>query len=255
MKIIDISGYQRDVDIRKIIKCNKNITGCIIKAGGADSEEPYTDSCLYKHIDICKSFKDLRYGLYYVLDFDKLDVQSTVNDILYRIDGITFNMPLYLDIEMEYVNRKLGGGHSLITISEYIADVCTKLEDEGYYVGIYSSAAFFKSDIVVKYLRRYTWWVAQYGVAKCDIDCDMWQYGQETFEGHKIDVNVCYTDLSVCIESMGFNGLNVQTVDIDMCLNAIKMYLSGVWTLDVACKKIKKSKVNTSKLLDIIKEV
>lgn len=111
------------------------------------------------------------------------------------------------------------------------------LENAGYYAGIYSSKSHLENYFTEDILRRYTVWVAHYGVSKTSYKYpfDMWQYssdGSVPGISHRCDMNYCYKDdFPEIIKSAGLNGF-LKTVEkpvetVEKSKRRIEIFIDG----------------------------
>ena len=135
-----------------------------------------------------------------------------ISDVL---QGKKFEYPIYMDVEDKV---QLSLGKKLLT--EIVVAFCERLEDAGYYVGIYSSASYFKTYLDESKLKAYDKWVAQWS-SKCTYgdSFGMWQFGGETnvlrsnkIAGVTCDQNYAYKDYPTIIKKAKLNGYGAKPV-------------------------------------------
>ena len=137
------------------------------------------------------------------------DIKTEANVFLSVIKGKKFEYPVYLDIE-----EKSQANLSSTTINNMIKAFCTILEDNGYFVGVYSYDSFFtkvSSDIQ----NRYSLWVAN--TSRTPQIAKAYGIHQHSFKGSVsgikgvVDLNNCYVDFPTIIKNASLNGY--QKVD------------------------------------------
>ena len=117
-----------------------------------------------------------------------------------------FAFPVYLDFE-ESAQFALGKAKC----SEMAEAFLNTLENAGYFAGLYSSKSHLEQYFTEKILRRYTIWLAHYGVVQTSYPYPfaMWQYTNDStiagISGH-VDKNYCYQNFPAIIQSAGLNG-------------------------------------------------
>lgn len=132
------------------------------------------------------------------------DIKAEANVFLETIKGKKFEYPVYLDIE-----EKSQANLSSTTINNMIKAFCTILEDNGYFVGVYSYDSFF-SKVSSDIQNRYSLWVAN--TSRTPQIAKAYGMHQHSFKGSvsgikgAVDLNNCYVDFPTVIKSNGLNG-------------------------------------------------
>lgn len=210
---IDISAWQGCFDLAKAKA--EGFDFVIIKGGGGD-DGLYTDSRFARNYSLAKDL-GMDVGAYW---FSRaLIVKEAVREADYFYEhclkGRRFEMPVYMDVE----NRKqLALGKRLLT--DIIHAFCQRLEEKGFWVGIYSSQSYFASYMHDSELQRYAHWVACWAKS-CSYSGDcfgLWQYGGSTnlirsnqVAGQTCDQNYLLTDYPSLIRNAGLNGYSANT--------------------------------------------
>jgi len=141
------------------------------------------------------------------------EIQTEAKVFLETIKGKQFEYPVYLDFE-EKSQFALGKAKC----SEMAKAFLDILENAGYYAGIYSSKSYLENYFTEDILKRYTVWVAHYGVSETSYKYpfDMWQYsssGNVPGINHRCDMNYCYKEnFPEIIKSAGLNGFQKTTI-------------------------------------------
>lgn len=132
------------------------------------------------------------------------DIQTEAKVFLETIKGKKFEYPVYLDIE-EQSQANL----SSTTINAMIKAFCTILENNGYFVGVYSYDSFF-SKVSSDIQNRYSLWVAN--TSRTPQTAKAYAIHQHSFKGSvsgitgDVDLNNCYVDFPTIIKNSGLNG-------------------------------------------------
>lgn len=127
------------------------------------------------------------------------------------LKGKQFEYPIYIDIEEK---RTLNLG--MQKVSAIINAFLRELEKAGYFCGIYMSANPLMKCVNEATRRRYTVWVAHYGVSKPGYSGQygMWQKasdGSHPGVAGNVDVDECYVDFPSIIKAKGDNGFPKPT--------------------------------------------
>lgn len=211
---IDISRWQGSFDL-KAAKA-EGVKFVIVKGGGGD-DGLYTDIRFRQNYDAAKQI-GLPVGVYW---FSKaLNVREAVEEADYFythvLKGRQFELPVYIDVEHE---AQLNLGKDALTA--IVKAWCARLEEKGFWVGIYASLWTFQSYVHDDSLQRYAHWVAQWSkecgyIGKPGV-LGMWQFGGETNAirsnkicGQVVDQNYMYIDYPSKIKKAGKNGFDKQ---------------------------------------------
>lgn len=212
-KGIDISAWQGRFDLASAKAEGFNFV--ILKGGGGD-DGLYTDSKFVRNYDLAKGL-GMDVGAYW---FSRaLTVEEAVREADYFYEnclkGRQFELPVYMDVENQ---TQLALGKRLLT--DIIHAFCQRLEEKGFWVGIYSSQSFFGSYMYDAELQRYAHWVACWA-KECSYSGDcfgVWQYGGETnyIRSNKVagvvcDQNHLLIDYPALVKQAGKNGYGGET--------------------------------------------
>ena len=93
---------------------------------------------------------------------------------------------------------------------------CETIEKAGYFVGIYSGKYWFRDNMDMSVLNRYTIWLAQW-TSKPDYEGDfgLWQYtdsGNVNGISGNVDMNIMYVDFPTIIKQYGLNGFTLTDI-------------------------------------------
>ncbi|MBD5080364.1 MAG: hypothetical protein HDT44_01210 [Ruminococcaceae bacterium] len=190
LKGIDVSHYQGDIDFEQVK--NSGIEFVIIKAGEWDQ----TDEKFEENYEKAKA-AGLHIGFYWYCDGETLaEISAEADACIKALEGKQFDFPIYMDMENSY-QYNLGKTFC----SDAVRTFCGKLEDAGYFAGLYTSTSWLFGVIDDDVKQKYTIWVADWrGYCGYEGDYDMWQYGAGYVPGinGKTDLNIvdwgCDTD-------------------------------------------------------------
>lgn len=159
----------------------------------------------------------LHRGVYQYCMATTTDAARQEAEFLYNnvLKGRQFDLPVYLDVE-DNTLRALGKRR----LTDVVKAWCTYLEERNFWVGIYSSTSFFRSNLYDEELSPYAHWVAQWA-RQCDYTplslLGMWQFGGETnllrsniVAGVVCDQNYMIADYPSRIRAAGKNGYAVS---------------------------------------------
>ncbi|MCQ2608944.1 MAG: hypothetical protein MJ197_09710 [Bacteroidales bacterium] len=214
-KVIDISHWQGEIDFDKVK--NDGVYGVIIKCGGNElkGRRCYTDPNFVKYYHECKRV-GLHVGTYFFCGVpnDEHDGEKDADYLYSLIRGYQFDMPVYFDFE---VGGKSDQERKLY--SNYLYNACRRMEEHGYFSGIYASdISGFKDRLIAPRLLPFSWWVARYsttGVQYAKVNCHMWQCSSTGhIDGIKgnVDIDVLYVDFPGIITKKGLNGYEKNNV-------------------------------------------
>ena len=206
---IDVSFWQGNFDFKKAKA--EGVKFVILRGAYARSKDTKFES-YYK---TCKAL-NLPVGVYhYSMAKSVSEARTEANFLINNVlKGKQFEYPIYMDVE-DKVQRALG--KDLLT--DIVIAFCDTLEKAGYYVGIYSSASFFKTYMHESKLKRFDKWIAQW-TKSCTYkgDYGMWQFGGETNKirtnkvaGVTCDQDYALKDYPTIIKGLGVNGYNKNT--------------------------------------------
>lgn len=225
-KGIDVSKHNGNIDFAKIKAAGYDFV--IIRAGYGKlitQKDPYFEQNYTR-----AKAAGLNVGAYwYSYAATENDAKKEAEVCLEVLKGKQFEMPVYYDIEE---NKALRIANKITKI------FCDILERKGYFVGIYASASPLKTYFSEDIRKRYTIWIAHYGVSKPNYSDNygMWQYSSTGFasgiSGH-VDLNECYVDFPEIIKNNKLNGFSkTHTVVSGDTLSSIaKKYNTDVDTL------------------------
>ena len=204
---IDISAWNGDFDLAKAQE--EGFEFVIVKAGGSDCGR-YIDRKFATNYEKAKAL-GMPVGVYWYTDARTVDAAVADAEYLYEhcLKGRQFELPIYFDVE----------GNMLKLSQRLLTDIChawcKRLEELGFFVGIYSGFYSFRDSMFDNELQRYAHWLAVWGTKHSyQGDClGMWQYGGETnairsnkVAGQVCDQNYMLVDYPGMIKAAGKNG-------------------------------------------------
>lgn len=208
---IDVSKWQGNFNFEKAMK--EGVEFAILRAGLTGSLSKGKDPKFESYYKTCKEL-GLPVGAYYYSKFTTVaKAKEEANYFVTLLKDKQFEYPVYLDIE-DSKQKKV----SKRVLTDGVKAFCEILENEGYFVGIYSSKSFFEDYLYDDELQVYAHWIAQWSSeCKYKNDYGMWQFGGETnkLRSNKIAGVVCdqdyaYKDYPSTIKKKGLNGYSVK---------------------------------------------
>ena len=225
---IDISKWQKGFNFDKAV--SEGVEFVILRGAYSMSK----DTCFEEFYKACKA-RNIPVGVYhYSMAKTVAEAKNEANFLITNVlKGKQFEYPIYMDVEDK---TQIELDKTLLT--DIVVAFCETLENAGYYVGIYSSASFFKSCMDESRLTPYDKWIAQWST-KCTYSGNygMWQFGGETnlvrtnkIAGVTCDQDYVYKDYPTIIKGAGLNGYGkTHTVVTKSVEEIAKEVISGKW--------------------------
>ena len=208
MKILDVSKYQPNIDYAQIAK---QVDGVILRCGvtgWGTANQCSTDDYFEKHYAGFKAV-GLPVGAYYYSAADTIaKAQEEAEYCKKLLAGKQFELPIYYDVECRERMDKV----SKEQLTAQVIAWCDKMEQAGYFVGVYSYTSFINEKLNIASLaHRYTIWLADYRQNyDRTIPRDMHQYtstAQIAGIAGGVDMsNLFRTNLMETIQETGLNG-------------------------------------------------
>ena len=204
---IDISKHNGNINW-DAVKSSGKVDYVILRAGlGRLASQ--SDKNFEKNYSECKRV-GLPVGAYwysYAMSVDEARLEAKA--CLEVIKGKQFEYPIYFDIEEK---KQFALGKQMV--SSMITAFCEELENNGYFVGVYSSRSYFQTHIAESCKTAYTSWVAAWGSSPdYSGPMDMWQKSEKGsipgIQGN-VDLDECYRDFPSTIKKLGKNGFAKQ---------------------------------------------
>lgn len=202
---IDISAHQGNIDLNSL---KSQIDFVIIRVGYGTKGT--LDTKFKRNADLCKSL-GIPFGFYwysYALDEKgaAAEAEACINAIAPYKDK--YSMGVWFDMEDADGYKRKNGMPSNATLRAICATFCKRVEEAGYYTGIYASQGWFNNQLNGSELDRYDKWIAQWPTqngsqkalntdANSRTGLSLWQF---TSAGHfngyngNLDTNYAYKD-------------------------------------------------------------
>lgn len=203
--IIDVSVFQGDIDYDKVAQ---QVDGVIIRCGITfwGSFVPSTDSKWEKNYAGFKAAGVPVGAYYYGVARTVEQAEQEAAKCLELLKGKQLEYPIYYDVEE--VNTQ--GSLSKTELTNVVIAFCTKLEQAGYYTGVYASLDWLLNKLDYATLsKRFTLWIAKWSSIEPTLTHDMWQYSNKgSINGISgdVDLNICYKDFEPIIKQNYLNG-------------------------------------------------
>lgn len=206
---IDISSHQRQIDWYKI---KDKIEFAIIRAGYGKSASQ-RDEYFERNYSECRKY-NIPCGVYwysYALNTEQALLEA---DACFEvIKGKSFEYPVYFDIE-DGSQTNLGTER----ISAIAKTFCERLEQLGYWAGIYSYKSFLENNLSYDVRQRYAIWIAHTGTAQTSYSGQfgIWQFshhGKLDGISGDVDCNYCYIDYPSLMIKSGLNNINITQTE------------------------------------------
>lgn len=204
-KGIDVSVYQGNINWQAVKDCG--VEFALLRVGYGWSNDNQKDKTFEQNYKCAKEV-GMPIGIYhysYATTPDEAILEAET--VLRWIESKQFEYPIYFDVE----NQKTAntGKENCTNI---VKAFCSRLEKEGYFVGVYANTNWFRNYLDYAELSKlYTIWKADYrDNFDTSIACDIHQYcsdGNVNGISAKVDMNNCTRDFSI-IKNGGYNGFS-----------------------------------------------
>lgn len=206
-KGIDISEYNGDIDMKKVKESGVDF---IILRLGYGKNKSQIDKKFHENYKKAKEV-GIPIGVYlYSYACNCQDAIKEANLVIEEIRDLEIEYPIFLDMEDadSYKLKNFVTNQMCIDICETF---CKKIEEAGYYVGIYANLNWLTTRISSNKLDRFDKWVAQWS-SRCDYkkEYGIWQYsskGKISGINGNVDLNYSLKDYEKIIRSAGLNHL------------------------------------------------
>lgn len=171
-KVIDVSKHNGTVNYEAIK--NAGIYGVIIRVGYKRPGNPAVKDPMFEINYMHAKEAGLMVGAYwYSYAANAINAKEDATACLDFIKGKRFELPIYYDVEE---NSMISSKSKIQELNKMIPAFCSSVENEKYFVGIYSTNSWFTSYISSENAKRYTCWVARWSTYKPTVEFDLWQY-------------------------------------------------------------------------------
>lgn len=184
-KGIDVSKHQGIIDWKKVK--NDGVEFAIIRIGYGGSA-PVKDEKFEENYKNAKA-NGLDVGVYiYSYADSESDLIKEYEAVIKWLGGRHLDLPVYYDVE----DKKMSGLSKKV-LSNYIKTFCEKIENSGYWAGIYANKNWLENKLDMNFLKDYTVWLAQWtNNPTYKGSYAMWQYssnGRVDGIGGRVDMN------------------------------------------------------------------
>lgn len=205
-KGVDVSSYQGDIDWNT----TKNyIDFAIIRCGYGNNLISQDDTKFKNNADYCTNLK-IPFGVYlYSYATNTSMAQSEVDHTLRLIKDYKLDYPIFLDVEdRSQLNLPK---EQLVEIVKYY---CEKIEEAGYYVGIYASLSTLNGILNSPLLNPYDKWVAEWAKDfSYKGNSGLWQNTDDARIlgiNTRVDGDIAFYDYPQIIRKNGLNHLGPE---------------------------------------------
>lgn len=192
----DLSTWQGGIDYQAI---RDRVNYCILRAGFSTTKDNQFENHYW-------NLQGLNLGAYWYSYAQSVDeAREEAYKFLEIVDGKQFTMPLYLDLEDQYMAWL--GADTLNDIVRTFGDI---IQDAGYYFGVYTNLNWYRNIISGSWLNeRYDWWIACWSdYAPEGVDYGVWQFTSDYNDfGWRLDANYVTKDYPTIIREAGLNHL------------------------------------------------
>ena len=197
IKGIDVSKHNGSIDFSKVK--NDGVEFAIIRIGYGGSA-PVKDERFEENYKNAKA-NGLKVGTYlYSYADSESDVKKEYEAVIDWLGSRALDLPVYYDVE----DKKMSG-LSKSVLSNYVKTFCDKIEESGYWAGIYANKNWLETKLDMNFLKDYTVWLAQWTNSPTyKGSYAMWQYtsnGRVDGIGGRVDMNYQVKELGGKIET------------------------------------------------------
>ena len=215
---IDVSKYQGKINW-EIVK--PNIDFAIIRCGYGSDYENQDDPEFKRNADECTRL-GIPFGVYlysYAKNTDS--ALSEANHVLRLIKDYKLEYPIFYDVE-----DKSQTSLSNKELTDICTTFCDVLENNKYYVGIYSNLYLFNTKLNSSVLDKYDKWLAEWrNEPTYTKPFGMWQYtsnGSVPGINTRVDQDIAYKDYPKIIRENNLNHLNYIEPNTEISYTVVK---------------------------------
>jgi len=208
---IDVSKWQGDIDFDRVKA--SGIQFVIARIGYGMYENQKDGKFEDNYYGATRN--NIPIGVYlYSYALNTNDALREAEVVLKWLNNRKLNLPVYFDIE-----DKSQSTLSKETLTSMCEVFCSRIEEAGYWAGIYANKYWLTTHLDYKRLeQRYTIWVAQYNNTNTyKGKYDMWQYtssGRVNGINGNVDMNILYRDIFTNITQGSPNDDQVVLPDL-----------------------------------------
>ena len=223
---IDVSKWQGNIDW---VKVKPQIDFAILKLGNiGDNNKFWLDEKFERNYTQCRTL-NIPIGVYvYCYTNEITNIDDCARDVVNYLQDKKLNLPVYIDMEDKEIAVE---GKAKLT--QLVITFNTIIEQAGLWAGVYANLNWFNNYLNKDEIkRRYTTWVAHYGVNKDKYkgQFDMLQYsssGKIDGIAGNVDVNEMYRDL---IKEMNGSSTNTtQAPALKSVDDIAHEVINGMW--------------------------
>ena len=178
---------------------NSGVNFAILKIGEYRESTGRTlkDEHFEEYYAACKARGIAVGGYIYSYAFNPNEALHEAEACLSMIQGKSFEMPIFFDLEDHLVSDAINSGRTDVqNVTNAVITFCDTMQSRGYQAGVYSYRNFFYEYLDMSALERYHVWLAHY-VSETDYTgkYDMWQYtssGSLPGISGNVDLNWCF---------------------------------------------------------------
>ena len=214
---VDLSHHNEGLSFDALV--NEGVKFAILRAGYTgygDGVSKAKDNQFENFYRECKN-RGIGVGAYWFTCANTYDKGVQEANYMYDncLKGKQFDYPIYIDVEDDTGGRYWLRNAGKEAITDGICGFCDRLEQLGYYVGIYANYDWFCNLINLDRVSKFDKWLAYWTGSKPStfLADMMWQFGGETnyvrspyIGGQCVDQDFCYYDYPSVIINGGFNG-------------------------------------------------
>lgn len=137
-----------------------------------------------------------------------MTVDEGINEakfVIEHLKGKCLEYPIYVEVQDTYYQEKT----TKINLTDVVKSFCETLENNNYYVGIYTSLDWFNNKLDSIALEKYDKWIAQSSnINTFNTKYTMWRFSSQEKIGGLININLncCYKNFPFIIVTKGLNG-------------------------------------------------
>lgn len=208
---IDVSYYQGTINWELV---KPNIDFVILRCGYGRDIVSQDDKEFIRNANECTRL-GIPFGVYlYSYAQNTGDAISEANHALRLIKNYKLDYPVFYDVE-----DKIQSPLSNEQLTDICETFCNILENNNYYVGIYTNLYWFNTKLNSSRLDRYDKWLAEWrSEATYTKPFGMWQYtsnGTVSGINTRVDMNITYKNYPNIMRSNNLNNLGNKTPEIN----------------------------------------
>jgi len=207
-KYIDVSRYQGTIDWDKVKAAG--IQGAFLKTVSTNSSFGglYIDPTFERNYSECKRV-GIPVGAYYYTYAQTKDYADKELALFKQaVEGKQFELPLVIDVEDNLLKPL-----SADALTDLVIYALERIEKWGCYAMFYTYQSYKNTELNMKRLQPYDWWLAWYTSTEPSGTFGVWQYsssGKVNGITGNTDMNWAYKDYPTIIKNAGLNGFKKE---------------------------------------------